>query len=267
MKKLLVVTTVQDLSVPLFLMRDVVKSLEVEFVFFDESLSDFEKQLREAAADFVYIRDPFNSNLTLVDIKRKTDLIFARFADSYFVDNLRDFGDILFEDKFAQFRRYGEFMPPTKILERIEEIDEPGTIAKKRISSRARDIVFSSADFPGGDLSDYVAQKRIDIDVEYRVYAVFGDISETVSLKSPKREGNKVKIIGAQKISAELRNFVERIIAKSKFDFVGLDIAQSGKSFYLLEANRSCLFGGYFRQTGINLAAVFAEKLLSRPQS
>lgn len=155
-------------------------------------------------------------------------------------------------------------MPETKILTNIEEVDADNVITKKRISSRARGIFFDSKEVQGDRLSDYIIQDKVKIDKEYRVYVIFDEIIEEGTIKTSKDENSKVKVIGVEALNEEIINFVKRIIKENKFDFIGLDIVRSGDEYYLLEINRSCLFNGYFRESKVNLAEVFVDKLLKR---
>lgn len=63
------------------------------------------------------------------------------------MDNTFGISDVFFEDKWLQYKDFQDFIPETKILEKISDIDNPDYITKKRISSRAKGILFSSDKF------------------------------------------------------------------------------------------------------------------------
>lgn len=261
---MLIITTVNDLSLPLFLTQKIQKKLKIDFCFFHENTREIKEKLTSNKYNYIYIRDPFNDIFDKKNIEEKLNIIIRNQKDSNIVDNLKKIGDIYLEDKWRQYQLFSEFMPKTKILKNIKDVDNTSFIAKKRISSRARGIVFDSKDLIDNKLSDYIVQNKIKIDKEYRIYVIFNEIVKEGMIKSSKTENSRVRIIGAEKISSKMADFVKNIIKKNKFDFIGLDIVQSGDSLYLLEINRSCLFNGYFRITGINLAEMFVDKLLEK---
>ncbi len=264
MKKMLIVTTVNDLSIPFFLTQDVLKKVVIDFAFFHEDISHIKKKLSSIAYDFIYIRDPFNASFEKADIEEKCTYILMNKNEGRIIDSLTSMDDIYFEDKWNQYQVFSECMPKTKLLENIEQIDQPGYITKKRISSRSRGIVFNARDFKGGDVSEYVIQEMIPIDVEYRVNVIFNEIVEDVTIKNSKTNNSGARIVHSEKISKEVRHFVRGVLKDTTFDFIGLDIAVSGNNIYLIELNRSCLFGGHFRITGDNLAVFFIDALLKR---
>ena len=265
MKKILIVTTFSDLSVPFFLAQSVRKDVAVDIVFYNDGWTLLQAYLAQRQYDSVYLRDPFNDKVDQSESKEIVRGIGTMFPESYFVDHVRDFDDILCEDKWRQFQEYGAFMPKTEILRNPHDIAVGRTIAKKRLSSRARGIVMTAADFPREDsVDDYVLQECIAVDREFRVYVICGDIMPTVSIKSPKTATQKVAVVGHEKISPDLMAYVQKLVVQIPYDFVGLDIVQRGAVFYLLEVNRSCLFNGYFAQTGVNLAHVFVEKMIKK---
>ncbi len=264
MKKMLIISTIKDLSIPLFLTQKIQKKINVDFCFFHESTDEIKKKLVANNYNYIYIRDPFNYVYDKGNIEEKFNVILNNRKKSYLVDNLKILDDIYFEDKWKQYQLFEEFMPKTKLLTNTKDVDNSRLITKQRISSRAKGIVFNSKDMVSDNLSDYIIQKKIKIDEEYRVYVIFNKIIKEASLKSPKTQHSKVKVIGYKKISTKITNFVNNIIKQNKFDFIGLDIAKSKNNLYLLEVNRSCLFNGYFSNNQINLAETFIDKLLKK---
>jgi len=180
------------------------------------------------------------------------------------VDSISSNKDIYFEDKLLQYTQFGEFMPKTKLLSNMDNKIEKDYIIKKRISSRSSGIFFNKKDLLGKCFDDYIVQEKILIEKEYRVYCIFDEILEDVSIKQSKTEFVKTDVVGAEKINLKLKKFVKRIIAKNKFDLIGLDIAFSQGKYFLIEINRSPQFKAFFTQTGINLAESFIKKLLQR---
>jgi len=264
MKKMLIITTIEDLSIPMFLTQKIQKKLKIDFCFFHENTKEIKEKLTFSNYNYIYIRDPFNYVFDKNNIEEKFNVILSNRKNSYIVDNLKILDDIYFEDKWKQYQVFGEFMPKTRILTNIQDVDNSNLIVKKRISSRAKGIIFNSKDLISNNLSDYIVQRKIKIDKEYRVYVIFNEIIKKASLKSSKTQDSRVKIIGSEKLSATVIDFVKNITKKNKFDFIGLDIAKSGNNLYLLEINRSCLFNGYFSNNQINLAETFIDKLLKK---
>lgn len=264
MKKMLIITTVNDLAVPLFLVQRIQKKLQIDFCFFHETTNIIKEKIISNNYRYIYIRDPFNYVFDKDNIKEKFDIIMSNSKNGHIIDNLSELNDIYLEDKWKQYQLFSKFMPKTRVLTSSEEADDDNFITKKRISSRAKGIVFNSKGLKNDNLSDYIIQNKIKIEKEYRIYVIFNEILEEALLKRPKTQSSRVKVIGREKLPATIIDFVKNIIKKNKFDFIGLDIAKQGDNLYLLEVNRSCLFNGYFSTTGINLAELFIDKLLEK---
>lgn len=262
MKKMLIVTTINDLSIPLFLENKVSRLMDFYFCFFHESLNVIKQKLNSKKFDFIYIKDPFTYDYTEKDLKNKINFIIRNSKKSYFIDNIKDAADVFFEDKFIQYKLFNKFMPQTNILSDMNFKEGVPYIIKKRISSRAKDIFFNKDEISKKDAGAYIIQERIPIEKEFRVYVIFGQIIQTVSIKRSKTETNHIKIVGAEKINTKLNEYVKEIIIDNKFDFIGLDIALSAGKYYLIEVNRGCQFNAFYTQTKTNLAELFIKKLL-----
>lgn len=262
MKKILIITTINDLSIALFLTQRIQKIITVDFCFFHEHKDEIEEKIQSSEYDFIYIRDPFTYAYNEADITDKINMILKNRKDAYFVDKIESTDDVFFEDKYIQYTLFSAFMPSTKILQSVGELNNQDFIVKKRISSRGKGIIFDPKDLFNQDLSEYIIQKRIQIDKEYRVYVLFHKIITLAAVKSSKTETKKIKVIDSEEISLHLRQFVENIIKDNTFDFIGLDIGISNGKPYLIEINRSCLFNEYFSMTGVNLAEDFIEELV-----
>lgn len=263
MKKILIITTTNDLSVDLFSTKDILNLVDVYFLFFHEKLNVIKDKLESNSFDFVYIRDPFTSYYNKDELNIKLDFIICNIKSAYLIDNLESIKDIYFEDKWVQYKIFSEYMPKTYLLSDSNSNNISNYIIKKRISSRGKGIFFNNKDVAQSNIDDYIIQERIIIEKEYRVYVIFNEIINIVSIKSSKTENNKIKIIGNEKINTGLNNFVKKIITNNKFDFIGLDIAFSKGYYYLIELNRSPQFNAFYKQTNNNLAEYFISKLIS----
>jgi len=264
-KKILIVTTLKDFSVPFFMTSGVLKKISVSFLFLHEDTESILQILDSERYDFIYVRYPYNElRIDPSEIPRKIQLVFDNARGAAMIDGLRSYDDILFEDKWRQYELLSEFMPVTRILTDPDDLSGGGVLAKKRISSRAAGIAFSPEDLSGENPSEYILQDMLSIQEEYRVYALFREIYEPAITRTSKRPDSKVRISGSTPMSDALRVFATDIAKRISFDFIGLDIAWDGDRYALLEVNRSCLFEGYYRETGVNLAEVFMDRLLSR---
>lgn len=260
-KKLIVLTTYQDKSLPLFFSEKVKNDYEIEIFLFHESLPIFEQKFKNSEYTDLYIRDPFNGK-TVDYLEEKLNVCFAKNKHTNLIDNLETVADVYFEDKWLQYQTLKEFMPQTQILESLN-YDLDTSFIKKRISSRAKGIVFNLESV--GEKNEYIVQPKLPIKHEYRIFSVNSEILLRATYKKlivKQKENNEasVRIMDLVEVDDELKSFVEKIDAKLKFDFIGYDIARlADDSLVLIEANRSPQFLMYYEKTGINLA----EKLLA----
>lgn len=226
---------------------------------FEENVDIITKFLQENIFDEYYVRDPFNAEVE--QIHEKLEKIFEIIPKEKFLDNTFGISDVFFEDKWLQYQDFQDFIPETKILEKISDIDNPDYITKKRISSRAKGILFSSDKFQKDDkLEDYIWQKKYNILKEYRIYIVNWEIIKQASIKSSKTANSSVKIIDNITISEKLENFIKNFKNKIPYGLVGLDIAEcENNEFKLIEINRSPQFVAYHRETSINIAEKFLK--------
>lgn len=195
--------------------------------------------------EIIYFRDPFNTGIYNLDtIAEKIATVVESNPGAYYVDDIQSLTDILIEDKWRQYSLLKEYMPRTKLLESPSEIND-STIAKKRISARARGIAFHPNEVKG-DVGDYVLQERMTIHHEYRVYVVCGKVQPIVGQRSSKTATSKVKVLGLENLTSDIKLFSESISSKvPKLDFFGLDIAVTDEGLKLIELNRSPQFGRY----------------------
>jgi hypothetical protein len=302
MKKLLIITTEADISLPLFLAPKIKKIVDVSIIYYGSDLKKIVNKInnpkeisdvnvgvadffsvdgkvnssddtsseaptfksgRFTNYDFVYLRDPFNNKkLSSVEIRKKIGIILKSVNKSYFVDNIKNVKAVFFEDKWLQYCEFKEFMPKTILIKDFSKKNN-NFIFKKRISSRAKDIFFDYSKIK--NKKGFIAQKKLLIEKEYRVFSLFNNILPIAGVKSSKTESQKVKIIGYKKIPKELLLFVEKIDEKMNFDFVGYDIAKTkNNKYYLIEINRSPQFSAYQKKTKVNLAEKFVVGLLKK---
>ena len=263
MKKILLLTTIDDWSTPLFFSQEIQSKFQVDMFLYHEDTAALTKLLTEQSYDIIYPRDPFNSgSYELSNIKEKITTLLAGSGDAYIVDSITSFEDVLFEDKWKQYETYREFMPKTKLLESKEETDDPNVITKKRISSRAKGIAFSSNEL-SGELDSYIVQHKVSITKEYRVFVVCDEIQPLVSVRTSKTPTTKVKAEGTVTIPPPLREYVENVMQHCAYDLAGLDISETNDRFALIEVNRSPQFNGYFREAGVNIAEILLQQLIA----
>jgi hypothetical protein len=264
MKKLLIVTAINDLSIPLFLTQQLQRRIDIDFYFFHEGCDELNKKLLSNSYDAIYIGYHFRF-LNKKDFTKQFKIILKNLKTAYIIDNLQTVDDVYFEDKWTQYQTFSEFMPKTRLLTNIKDANNSNYITKERISGRAEGIFFNAKNLDTTDLKKYILQNKIKITKEYRVYVIFDKIITKATIRSSKTEHSKVKVIGDENISPEMIKFINSILTKNKFDFMGMDIAESTKNnFHLIEINRTCLFNGYFMRTGTNLAELLVDGLYKK---
>lgn len=265
--KLLVVTTSADLSRELF---DAAASSQLMEIFSSDFDAPAEKMRQTLAQkfDFLYFRDPFNDNNISPKLARlNTTKIVNANKGAYSVDKIAEYNNMLFEDKWRQYQKFADFMPPTQILESFDVSLNNQFFVKKRISARSKGVIFDTKNFPKNvKPDDYLIQPKLKIDEEYRVFMIDQKIIMPVAVKQSKTSpGVKVKLIGVtSQVHPQLSKICQAVYSRAKFDFVGLDIARSKNNFWLLEVNRSPQFNGYFKLTSLNLAEELFEYLLQK---
>jgi glutathione synthase/RimK-type ligase-like ATP-grasp enzyme len=131
---------------------------------------------------------------------------------------------------------------------------------KKRLSSRATGLVWQLADVTGCR-DDWIAQERLDIYEEVRIYVVAGHTHDQVAVRQHKTTTQKVKVKGLRQINDEERVLVDIVKKRmQEIDFMGIDVVHTSKGIYLIEVNRSPDFATYQELSGHDLA----EDLYSR---
>lgn len=209
--------------------------------------------------DTIYFRDPFNTvGFDTSEIKLAIDLVAERYPQARYIDNVKSYDDFMIEDKWQQYRLLSEYMPKTDLLDDVLTFHDGDHIAKPRLSSRGRGIVFVAKDIKPNE--QYIRQPIIDIDTEYRVYGVHGQVQDMMAIRSSKTLNSKVKVNGVTTVADEVRAFADIIYKRlSHLQLIGLDIAKTNDGqLILIEVNRSPQFTRYNEMTGSNLA----DKLL-----
>lgn len=264
--KILLISTDKDFSLELFCSPESSRLLEPYVVKYNTTVTELSKILNKPF-DYIYFRDPFNDSTISGEIAHKTtQWVLEKYKDAYSVDKIGSYQDMLFEDKWRQYQLISDFMPPTEILTPFDLENPDGKIIKKRISSRSRDIIFETDKFPeNGQLDDYIIQPKLDIEVEYRVFMIGGEIIKPILVKSSKTSSQKVKVIGTEEqVADEVEKIAQAVQAATNYDFIGLDIVKTAEGYFLLEVNRSCQFKGFYREASLNLATRLNSYLLSR---
>lgn len=261
MKKMLLMTGLNDLSIPLYLTNELQAIIDIDFYFFHEDPIYLRNRLTNNTYDYIYfgyhfrdINKEASSELLNVVLKNK--------KSAYVIDSIKTIEDIYFEDKWLQYQYFSKFMPKTQLLNSLSDSNNDKYITKERISGRAEGIFFNSIGLDKNNCNKYIIQDKMDIQKEYRIYVICNKILPKATVKSSKTSTSQVKVIGSEVISPNIIKFVEKILTKNTFDLIGLDLALTESGPFLIEINRTCLFNSYFTQTNINLAKVLLDNLL-----
>jgi hypothetical protein len=153
--------------------------------------------------DFIYIRGPFvQSDFDDPSIKESIEkLLRAAKTNTYSVDGITSFSDLLQEDKWRQYELFADIMPQTKLIRSFKSHKISNWLIKKRISGRSRDIHFDVSDLSNdAEPKNYIVQKRLDIKTEYRAFMVRDKLILPLEIKSSKTESTRNKAIGLKKM-------------------------------------------------------------------
>ena len=262
---MLLVSTKADLSLPLFFREDSTSLIKSTSLLYDSESKELE-ELFNYDFSYIYFRDPFNDEtVDQKNAKRLIELLFDHYGSAYYLDGISSYEDMLLEDKWEQYKLFGDLMPSTELLSKVNTLKKDKIIIKKRISARSKGVFFDRKDIKRNEnLEKYIIQQLVRINKEYRVYVVAGKIIGPLAIKSSKSKSQHVRIIGEEKkVPAEILDICRHVYEKTNYDFMGIDIAETATGFKLLEINRSCQFKAYLRTTGINLAATLNKHLLN----
>jgi len=222
-------------------------------IFLLENFAAEFSRIKHEQFDTIYFRSHFSIPETLPNVfATEIDTVSRDFARNYFIDNTKTCAEIIdFEDKWQQYQIFRELMPETWRF-RDAPKDEK-LIYKKRISSRARGVAFSRDEVLDGE--NWIAQRKMEILCEMRIYIICGEIFPLASTKSNKTETQKVKILEIIRIANEEIEFAKKVAKMTpKKDFLGIDVAKTQSGLFLIEANRSPSFASFYKLSGINLA-------------
>ena len=234
----LLVTTKNDLSVNYFSNWDIIYLEDCSSV--DVDIPIYKK---------VYLRDPFNNPTVYTPDGSVIDAILHKSNADYYIDRVDTFVRAKkLEDKYLQYKTYGNLMPETYLATKKEFV-EGEYIIKPRISQRAKNIIFTKEElikkYPKIK-NDLIIQKRMDIKEELRVYIVRGAVLSVACVKTSKASG-RVKVVGERTLKRNEVEFALQCYSKNKkLDFIGLDVAiLDDLSLKLIEVNRSPQFTRY----------------------
>lgn len=251
-----VLTTKSDQSLGFFVSKN------TTIAYFEDTDVALETLLHAQVFDVIYIRDPFNTgDYSLDNISRKIALLRTLQPHAQFVDNIKSLDDVLVEDKWKQYEIVGQFMAPT-VLATNGLFVEGKHIAKKRVSARSKDILFS-VQTPLDD--KWIIQDLIPINEELRIYVVHGKVMPQATIKTSKSNGEKVKVVGIRPLSDMEAAFAQAVVScVPQLDFVGLDVAVTRDGLMLIEVNRSPQFKRYNELSSSNIIEGFFDTMHER---
>lgn len=253
--QLLVVTTKRDLSIDDLIEAAGRAEFSVDRLNYDDAPSHIRRTIDGNQYDVVYLRDPFNQpDYDFDRIATVIDQVTLAAPDARYVDDARSIGDLMIEDKWQQYQLLAEFMPETWLLDDYATFDNDAHIAKERLSSRARGIVFARDDLIDG--RDYVVQPLFELTDEYRVFGVNDRILPLAAVRTSKTATSKIKMKGAMQLPDDIAEFADRVYRQiPQMNLVGFDIAKTATGdIVLIEINRSPQFCRYNQLTGTNIA-------------
>ena len=168
-----------------------------------------------------------------------------------------------FEDKWNQYQIYSEFMPQTRVLNTKNNTNSQKFIYKKRLSSRGLGVTADLSEVTGS-VNDWIAQEKLDIDEEIRVYIIRGTVYPLGAVRSSMTTNRKTLSINARELINDEIAFASAISQRSnELDMIGLDVARTNDgTLQLMEVNRSPGFGAFAELTQVNLSDVlYADDL------
>ncbi len=259
MSKLLIVTTKEERSTELLM----VPTYETDVEFYTEELLNRVTEL--TGYDLVYFRDPFTDKYDLTTIGAIVDNIRKLNPETYFIDNIASLEDFLIEDKWKQYELFKDLMPKTELVDDFSLLDFDKQFVKKKISARARGIIFSHDQINSSDApEDYIAQEKINIVEEIRVITVKGEILNIGVKKTSKTDSTKVKVTDSVILTKDIKEIARCTMnLLPTLDLTGIDIARTDEGeLILIEVNRSPQFLSSTKFTGENPFKLLVDKLL-----
>ncbi len=215
----------------------------------------------ETPYNTVYIRSHFSQESTLPqNFRNEIDSIVQQVKainpDVTFIDDMDNVDSIVaFEDKWLQYKTFGEFMPRTVLYDGVDVSSFVRPVYKKRLSSRGTGVTWNAGNVVGS-AEDWLVQESINIQEELRIYIIYGEIYPVGAVKQSMTEGNKAQGTSSRALNQDEIEFSSNLIKKAPtLDIVGIDIARTDSGeLKLMEVNRSPGFAKFYDLTGFNLA-------------
>ena len=173
---------------------------------------------------------------------------------------------VTFEDKWLQYKTFGQFMPRTELYnDETDILNFTRPIYKNRLSSRGSGVTWDIERIKNSP-DEWIVQESIDIQEELRVYVIYGEIYQIGVVKQSMTEGNKAQGISSRALMQNEIKFSTNVAKRApSLDFAGLDIAyDSDGQLRLMEVNRSPGFAKFYELTNINLADILYKSLNER---
>ena len=224
-----------------------------------------------AAYDTVYIRSHFSQPSTLPqNFRSEINSIVQRVKHLNqkikFVDGMDNVDSIVeCEDKWLQYKIFGEFMPRTELLhDATDSSSFVRPVFKNRLSSRGKGVTWDKAEADPSTY-DWIVQESLDIDEELRIYVICGEVYPIVVIRQSMTSKRNTQATDSRKLTQDEIDFSSNVMSRApSLDIVGLDMARtSDGSLCLMEVNRSPGFAKFKHLTGADLASVLYEKMLS----
>lgn len=260
----LLVHTLKDKIFPFFVSSQVKELVDMHFVLYEESNEYLQKFMQEHTFDYIYLHSTIHADLTMDERFQKFEVILNNKKNAYIIDSISKPDHVLLDDKWSQYQRYSEFMPPTFRPTTLDQIDFNKHFVKKSFSGRSLGVAFSKNDID--NINEYIVQDKLDIEKEYRIYTIQDEIVEPILVRQSKTHNQKTRVVNAISLTPQLKEYVQQIMSnyEQPYDLMGLDIVETADNkLYLLELNPNALITAHYRLTNVNLAAVLIKKLLS----
>ncbi len=211
----------------------------------------------------LYIRSHFGQVATLPQVFRneieniidKAKLANPKIA---FIDDTDTVEKILaYEDKWQQYKTFGQFMPKTQLLRTNSDASNfKYPVYKNRLSSRGNGVTWD-IDHVTSPAENWLIQESLNIIEELRVYVIHGKVYPIAALRQSKNLIQNTQAIDSRNLTQDEIEFSSKVADYAHgMDIIGIDIARTldGK-LHLMEVNRSPGFGLFAKLTGVNLAS------------
>lgn len=160
-----------------------------------------------------YIRSHFSHPSTLPQVFRnKIDAIVSRAKmlnpHVKFIDTMDNVDTIVaFEDKWLQYKTFGEFMPRTEIYNDTFDISSfTHPVYKNRLSSRGAGVTWNKENATDSE-NGWIIQESLDIDEELRVYVIQGDVYPIGAVKQNMTEDRKAQALDSRELTHDEIDF------------------------------------------------------------